>query len=145
MCIFFVPYHDPSSLFLIQAPYLNRKLRKEIPILVITPQFITDFANFDNICHVILKKKLFFSGVIVSVNRRRKDIKVTFVSFSFHSGRFIVICKEDGNKLFSYFDIFKQVSLNFTLDKCQMWFLKRWGFSYAIHLWKIKREKNFFP
>ena len=62
------------------------------------------------------EKKLFLSGVIVSVNRRRKDIKVTFVSFSFHSRRFIVTCKEYGNKLFSYFDIFIQFSSNFTLD-----------------------------
>ena len=62
------------------------------------------------------EKKLFFSEVIVSVNRRRKDIKVTFVFFSFHSGRFPVIYKEYGNKLFSYFDIFIYVSSNFTLD-----------------------------
>ena len=54
------------------------------------------------------------SGVIVSVNRR--NIKVTFVSFSFLLGRFTIICKEYGNKLFSYFNIFICVSSNFTLD-----------------------------
>ena len=59
-------------------------------------------------------KKAFFSGVIVSVNRRRKDIKVTFVSFNFHSGKFTVEYKEYRNKLFSYFDIFIYVSSNFT-------------------------------
>ena len=62
------------------------------------------------------RKKLFLSGVIVSVNRRRKYIKVTFVSFSFHSRRFAVICKKYGSKLFSYFDIFIYVSANFTMD-----------------------------
>ena len=62
------------------------------------------------------EKKLFLSRVIGSVNRLRKDIKVTFVFFSFHSGRFPVIYKEYGNKLFSYFDIFIYVSSNFTLD-----------------------------
>ena len=61
------------------------------------------------------EKKLSLSAVIVSVNRQRKDIKVTFVSFSFHSGRFTVICKEYGNKLFSNFGIFICVSSNFTL------------------------------
>ena len=64
-------------------------------------QFLKDFVNFDNIYHVILEKKLFLSGVIVSINRRRKDIKVIFVSFSLDSGRFTVECKEYGNKLFS--------------------------------------------
>ena len=59
-------------------------------------------------------KELFLSGVIVSVNRRRKDIKVTSVSSSLHSGRFTVECEEYGNKLFSYFDIFIYVSSNFT-------------------------------
>ena len=54
------------------------------------------------------------SGVIVSVNRR--NIKVTFVSFSFLLGRFTIICKEYGNKLFSYLNIFICVSSNFTLD-----------------------------
>ena len=62
------------------------------------------------------QKKLFLSRVIVSVNRRRKNIKVTFVSFSFHSGRLTVICKEYGNKLFSYFDVFIYVWSNLILD-----------------------------
>ena len=62
------------------------------------------------------QKKVFLSRVIVSVNRRRKNIKVTFVSFSFHSGRLTVIFKEYGNKLFSYFDIFIYVWSNLTLD-----------------------------
>ena len=38
-------------------------------------QFLTDFVNFDNIYHVVLKKSFFFSGV----NRRRKDIKGTLM------------------------------------------------------------------
>ena len=58
-------------------------------------------------------KKTFLSRVIFSVNRRRKDTKVTFVSFGLHAGRFIVECKKYGNKLFSYFDIFIYVSSNF--------------------------------
>ena len=49
------------------------------------------------------------------VNRRRKDIKVTFVSFGLHAGRFRVERTEHGNKLFLYFDIFIYVSLNFIL------------------------------
>ena len=43
-------------------------------------QFLKGFVNFYNICHAILKKNPFFSGLIFSVNRRRKDIKVTFAS-----------------------------------------------------------------
>ena len=31
------------------------------------------------------------------------------------------------------------------LTECKMWFLKRLGFSYTLHLWKIKREKKIFP
>ena len=58
-----------------------------------------------NICHVILKKKNFLSGLIVSVNRRKKDTKVTFVSLGLHAERFTVECTEYGNTLFSYFDI----------------------------------------
>ena len=50
------------------------------------------------------------------MHRRRKDIKVTFVSFGLHAGRFTVEVKEHGNALFSYFDIFIYVSSNFTLD-----------------------------
>ena len=41
----------------------------------IKSQFLTDFVNFDNIYHVVLKKSFFFSGV----NRRRKDIKGTLM------------------------------------------------------------------
>ena len=74
------------------------------------------FCQFWQYLSYNFEKKLFLSGVIVSVNRRRKDIKVKFVSFSFHSGRFTVICKEYENKLFSYFDTFLYVSSNFTLD-----------------------------
>ena len=62
------------------------------------------------------EKKLFISEVSVSVNRRRKYIRVTFVSFGLHAGRFTVECKEYGNTLFSYFDIFIHVLSNFTLD-----------------------------
>ena len=74
------------------------------------------FSQFWQYLSCNFEKKLFLSGVIVLVNRRRKDIKVKFVTFSFHSGRFTVICKEYGNKLFSYFDIFIYLSSNFTLD-----------------------------
>ena len=117
LCIYFL------FLIMIQVPYswykvhnLTRITKRKVSILLVTSQFLTDFVNSDNICHVILKTKLFLSGVLVSVNRRRKDIKLIFVSLSFHSGRSTVICKEYGNKLFSYFDILIYVSSNFTLD-----------------------------
>ena len=72
------------------------------------------FSQFWQYLSRNFEKKLFLSGVIVLVNRRRKDIKVKFVTFNFHSGRFTVICKEYGNKLFSYFDISIYVSSNLT-------------------------------
>ena len=74
------------------------------------------FCQFWQYLSCNFESKLFLLGVIVSVNRWRKDIKVTFVSSSFHSGRFTVICKEYGNKRFSYFDSFIYILLNFTLD-----------------------------
>ena len=62
------------------------------------------------------EKKLFISGVIVSVNIWKKDFKKTFVGFRLHAGRFLVECKKYGNTQFLYFDIFIYVSSNFTLD-----------------------------
>ena len=62
------------------------------------------------------EKKFLLSAVIVSVNRQRKDIKLTFVSFYLHAGRFTVKCEEYENTLFSYFDFFIHISSNFTLD-----------------------------
>ena len=110
-------------LIMIQVPYswykvriLTRSYKKKVRFWLLRLQFLMDFVNFDNICHVILKRAFSLGSIIVSVNRRRKDIKVTFVSFSFHSGRFTVTWKEYGSKLFSYFDIFVYVSWNFTLD-----------------------------
>ena len=50
------------------------------------------------------------------LNRWRKDIKVTLVTFGLHAGRFTVECAEYGNTLFSYFDIFIYLSSNFALD-----------------------------
>ena len=116
MCVFFVPYHDTSALFLIRGSYLNKKLRKEKFQFWWLRHNSSRILSTLTIFVMLFWKKLFFSEVIVSVNRRRKDIKVTFVFFSFHSGRFPVIYKEYGNKLFSYFDIFIYVSSNFTLD-----------------------------
>ena len=52
------------------------------------------FSQFWQYLSCNFEKKLFLSGVIVLVNRRRKDMKVKFMTFSFHSGRFTVICKE---------------------------------------------------
>ena len=111
MCIFFVPYHDTSSLFLIQGSYLNKNLRKEKFRFWWYVTIPHGFCQFWQYLSCNFEKK---SGVIVSVNRR--NIKVTFVSFSFLLGRFTIICKEYGNKLFSYFNIFICVSSNFTLD-----------------------------
>ena len=94
-----------GSLSLTQGSYFNKKLQKdkfrfwELRHKMGCWQFLTDFVNFDNICHVTLKKK-FLSVVIVSVNRRRKDIKVTFVSFGLHAGMFTVECTEYGSTLF---------------------------------------------
>ena len=56
-----------------------------------------DFLHF---CHVILKKMFFLSEVIVSVYRRTKDIKVTFVSFCLHVRRFTVECKNIETRYF---------------------------------------------
>ena len=50
------------------------------------------------------------------MNRRRKDIKVTFVCFDLHVGTFTVEFTEYENRLFSYFGIFIYISSNFTLD-----------------------------
>ena len=50
------------------------------------------------------------------MNGWKKEIKVTFVGFGLHAGRFAVEYKEYGNTLFLYFDIFIYVSSNFTLD-----------------------------
>ena len=83
-----------SSLSLIRGSYFNKNLRKgKFQFLWLRHkmgcwQFLTNFVNFDNICHVILRKKTFSGGLIVSVNRRRKEIKVTFASFSIYAGRF---------------------------------------------------------
>ena len=116
-----------SCLSLIQGSYFNKKLREDkfqfwwLSHKMRCWQFLTDFVNFVNIYQEILKKKLFFlSGVIVSVNRRRKDIKATFASLGLHARRFTVEYTEYGNTLFSYFDIFIYVSSNFTLDS-RLW------------------------
>ena len=55
------------------------------------------------------ERKTFLSGSIVSVNRRKKYIKVTIVSFALHAERFTVGCTEHGNTLFSY--TFRQILL----------------------------------
>ena len=110
-------------LFMIQIPYswykvhiLTRSYEKKSSD---SRDYVTIPHGFFQFWQYLLcnfEKKLFLSRVIGSVNRLRKDIKVTFVFFSFHSGRFTVIWKEYGNKLFSYFYIFKYVLSNFTLD-----------------------------
>ena len=123
-----------SFLSLKRGSYFYKKLRKDkfqfwwLCYKMGCWQSLTDFVNFDNICHVILKKKLFLSGIIVWVTRPRKDITVTFVSSGFHAGRFTVECTEYDDeydmmnmiwmyrKLFSYYDIFMYLSSNFTLD-----------------------------
>ena len=116
-----------SCLSLVQGSYFSKKVREDkfqfrwLRNRIVCWQFLTDFVNFDNIYHEILKKQFFFlSGVIVSVNRRGKDIKVTFASLDLHAGRFTVECTEYRNTLFSYFDIFIYVSSNFTLDS-RLW------------------------
>ena len=88
---------------------LTRSYEKENYDYVTIPQGFRQFwqnLSFD------FEKKLLLSEVIVSVNRRRKDSKVALVSFGLHSGRFTLECKEYGNKLFSYFNIFIQVLSN---------------------------------
>ena len=122
------------SLSLIRVSYFNKKLRKDkfqfwwLRHKMGCRQFLTDFVNLDKIWHKFWKKnlsgskcrkfwkKLFLSGVIVSVNKRRKETKVTFVSFGLHAGRLTAECKKYGNKLFSHFDIFIYFSPNCTLD-----------------------------
>ena len=115
MCTFFVPYHEVLySLYKVHI--LTRSYEKKSSD---SGDYITIPHGFRQFWQYLLcnfEKKLFLSGVIVSLNRQRKDIELTFVSFSLHSGRFRVKCKEYGNKLFSYFDIFIYLLLNFTLD-----------------------------
>ena len=104
-----------SSLILIRGSYLNKKLPN--PNLVNASQnaLLTiphGFRQFWQHLSCNFEKKLFLSGVIVSVNSQRKDIKVIFVSFRFRAGRFTVECKEYGSTLFSYLDIFMYFSWN---------------------------------
>ena len=115
-----------SCLSLIQGSYFNKKIQEDkfqfwwLRHKVGCWQFLTDFVNFDDIYHEILKKNFFLLGVIVSVNRRGKDIQVTFASLDLHAGRFTIECTEYRNTLFSYFDIFIYVSSIFTLDS-RLW------------------------
>ena len=119
LCIFFVPYRG--------VPYPWYEVHILTRICEKTKSNFGDYVtkwDVENSSWISLilttrvnfEKKLSLSGVIVSVHRRRKDIKVTFVSFGLHTGRFSVVCKEYGNTLFSYYDIFIYVSSNFTLD-----------------------------
>ena len=48
------------------------------------------------------ERKTFLLVLIVSVNRRRKDMKETFVSFDLYAGRSTAECAEYGNTLFPY-------------------------------------------
>ena len=110
------------SLSFMRGSYFHKKLRKGkfqfwwLRHKMKCWQFLTDFFNFDNIVLSLILEKTFLLGVIVSVNRRNKDIKVTFLSFGLHTGRFNIECTEYGSTLFSYFEIFIYVSSNFTLD-----------------------------
>ena len=64
---------------------------------------LTICHGFRQICQHLscnFEGKTFLSGLIVSVNRRRKDMKVTFVSFGLYAGRFTVECTEYGKTLF---------------------------------------------
>ena len=99
-----------------------------------------NFPRISSILATFVMKKTFSSGVIVSVNRRRKAIQVTFVSFGLHAWRFTVECTEYGNTLFSYFDIFISVSSNFTLNSRITGYLQcRVGFTptLSILIWLI--------
>ena len=62
------------------------------------------------------EKKPFSFGSNCISGSTEKDIKVTLVSLSLHAERFTVECREYGNMLFSYFEIFIYVSSNFTFD-----------------------------
>ena len=110
-----------TSLSLIRGSCFHKELRKDmfqfwrLRHKMGCWQFLMDFVNFDNICHVILKKKLFLSGVIVSVNTWRKDFRVPFV-FRPLCRKVYRECTKYGNNLFSYFDILIYVSSNFPLD-----------------------------
>ena len=140
-----------SSLSLIRGSYFNKKLRKgNFRHKMGCCQFLPDLVNFDNVCHVILKKKCSLTAAIVSVNIRRKDIKVTFLSLRLHAQRFTVECTKYGNALFSYFDIFIYVSSNFTLDSRITEYLQC-HIGLQLYTWLIliwlslgKTEKNNF-
>ena len=81
--------------------YFNKKLRKykfqfwsfRHKMGCSSTQFLPDLVNFDNICHVLLKINFSFGSNCrekvnrQGVNRRRKDIEVTFVSFGLHARR----------------------------------------------------------
>ena len=121
LCIFSVPYHGvPYPLC--EVHIFTRSYDKASSNF---GDYVTkwnvdnssqDFFNFHNIALSLILEKTFFWRVIVSVNRLSKDIKVTFLSFGLHTGRFTVECTEYGSTLFSYFEIFIYVSSNFTLD-----------------------------
>ena len=68
--------------------------------------------GFRQICQHLscnFERKTFLLGLIVSVNRQRKDTKVKFLSFDLHAGRFTVECTGYGNTLFS--DTFRKILL----------------------------------
>ena len=72
-------------------------MKGRVPILVITWQngtltILYWFHQFWQHLSCDFERKLFLSGGTVSVNRRRKDIKVASVSFDLHAGRFIEEC-----------------------------------------------------
>ena len=124
MCIFFATYHRvnyPSY----EIHIFNKKLRNRkfqfwwLRHKVWCWEFLTNSVNFDNICFVILEKKPFLSGVIVSVKRRRKSIKVTFVSFGLQTGRLTVECTDYRRRYFVILNIFYPIQMLLWIQRLQ--------------------------
>ena len=120
MCIFCSPYHGvPYPWY--EVHILARSYEKTRSNFGVYAKK-WDADNSSRICKFLehlscnFENKTFLSVILVSMNRRGKDIKLTFASFGLHAGRFTVECRGYGNTLLSYFDIFIKVSSIFFLD-----------------------------
>ena len=119
-------YLSSSKLYFVRNSYFNKKLRNRkfqfwwLRHKVWCWEFLTNSVNFDSICFVILEKKPFLSGVIVSVNRRRKSIKVTLVSFGLQTGRLTVECIDYRTRYFVTLTFFIRFKCCFGFKDCKV-------------------------
>ena len=136
MCVYFSAYHEVPYCWY-EVHILTRSYEKTSSILVTTSQngkltIPHGFRQFWQYLPCNFERN-FFSGVIVLISGQRKAIEVTFVSFGLYARRFTVECAKYATRLFSYFDIFKYVSSNFTLNSRIRIFAVSHGLA-ALHL-----------